>query len=275
VFLRHGDRRYSTSLEAFPADTTLQHFEAPDGSSLALPATGALIPESLGAILDAEPGDELEITLPGAGIAPFTVPVAALTSNTLGNLVFLGTDGLRSAMGADADSFAGGLFDTVSIRFAPGADQARIAEEVQGNPAVVVYVPVAANLNTVDQARPIFSAVIEALLAIGAAVTVLGLTSAVVLHAHTRQRVGGRRVTLEVFGAVAVGIVAGVLLGTFAADRLVDALDTTLIHLTRQVDTSTYLLAAGMVLVVSGLTLGVSWWTRRRTPAATPAATPP
>jgi ABC-type antimicrobial peptide transport system permease subunit len=82
-------------------------------------------------------------------------------------------------------------------------------------------------------------------------------------------------VTLEVFAAVVAGIVVGALLGTFAAGRLVDALDTTLIHLTRQIDPSTYLLAAGMVLVVSGLTLGVSWWTRRRIPDAAPAATPP
>ncbi len=275
VFVRHGNRRYSTSLEAFPAGTTMQHFEAPDGRRIELPATGAVIPESLGAILDARAGDELEITLPGAGVAPFTVPVAELTSNTLGNLVFLRTSGLRAAMGADANAFAGGLFDTAAVRFADDADPAHIAEQVQANNRVVVFVPVAANLNTVDQARPIFAAVIQALLAIGAVITVLGLTSAVILHTRTRQRVGGGRVTLEVFAAVVAGIVVGAVLGTFAADRLVDALDTTLIHLTRQIDSSTYLLAAGMVLVVSALTLGVSWWTRRRTRDAVPVATPP
>ena len=81
--------------------------------------------------------------------------------------------------------------------------------------------------------------------------------------------------TGEVFAAVAAGIVLGAVLGTYAADRLVDALDTPLIHLTRHVDTSTYALAAGMVLVVSALTLAVSWWTRRRTPTAAPAAALP
>jgi hypothetical protein len=39
------------------------------------------------------------------------------------------------------------------------------------------------------------------------------------------------------------------------------------------VGASTDLLAAGMVLLVSASTLGVSWWTRRRTRGATPAAT--
>jgi hypothetical protein len=65
------------------------------------------------------------------------------------------------------------------------------------------------------------------------------------------------------------------MLGTFAADRLVDALDTPLIHITRQVDASTYAVAAGSVLLVSAMTLAVSWWTRRRTPAAAPAAALP
>jgi putative ABC transport system permease protein len=275
VFVRHGARRYSTSLEAFPRTTTLQQFEARDGSPIALPANGALIPESLGKILRASKGDVVEITLPGAGVPPFKVEVAALTSNTLGNLVFLSNEALRSAMGTSANEFAGGLFDTASVQFAPGADPATVAAAVQANPAVVVYVPVAANLNTVDQARPIFKAVIQALLAIAALVTVLGLASAVVLHTRTRARVGGWRVTGEVFAAVVAGIVLGAILGTYAADRLVDALDTPLIHITRHVDASTYAWAAGMVLVVSALTLAISWWTRRRTPVVAPAAALP
>jgi putative ABC transport system permease protein len=275
VFVRHAGRRYATSLEAFPRATTLQQFEAPDGSRLELPARGALIPESLGEILGARAGDQLEITLPGAGVPPFTVPVAALTSDTLGNLLFLSNDALRDAMGQYSDAFAGGLFDTASVQFAPGADPARVAATVQSDPAVVVYVPVSASLGAVDQARPIFKALIQALLAIAAVVTVLGLASAVVLHTRTRAPIGGWRVTAEIFAAVVTGIVLGAVLGTYAADRLVDALDTPLIHLTRDVDASTYAWAAGMVLVVSALTLAVSWWTRRRTTAAAPAAALP
>ena len=125
VVVRHGDRRYATEMEAFAPDTTMQRFESRSGDPIELPAAGALIPESLGAILDARAGDELEITLPGAGVQPFTVPVAALTSDTLGNLVFLRISTLREAMGADADAFAGGLFDTATVRFAEGADDAR------------------------------------------------------------------------------------------------------------------------------------------------------
>jgi putative ABC transport system permease protein len=275
VFVRHANRRYSTSLEAFPRDTTLQMFEAENGSRIELPASGALIPESLGEILGAREGDELEITLPGAGVPPFKVKVAALTSNTLGNLVFLSNEALQSAMGESANEFAGGLFDTASVQFAPGADPAKVAAAVQSDPAVVVYVPVAASLGSVDAARPIFKAVIQALLAIAAVVTVLGLASAVVLHTRIRALIGGWRITAEVLAAVVVGIVLGALLGTYAADRLVDALDTPLIHLTRHVDASTYAWAAGMVLLVSALTLAVSWWTRRRTSAAAPAAALP
>jgi hypothetical protein len=259
------DRRYATSLEAFRADTTMQRFETPDGAPMTVPASGVLLPESLGAILDAHPGDEVDITLPGAGVQTLHLPVAAFTSDTLGNLVFLRISVLRGALGADADAFAGGLFDTATIRFATGADPTRIAEEVQALPDVVVYVPVQADLNSVASARPIFAAITDTLLAVGALVAVLGIGSAVIVHVHAPRRRGTAIVVLEVFGSAMVGIVVGALLGTIGANRLVDALDSDLIHLVREIDTSTYVLAAAAVLVATALVLAVGLATDRRT----------
>ena len=99
---------------------------------MTLPAAGVLLPESLGAILDAQPGDEIEIDLPGAGVSTLHLPLTAFTSDTLGNLVFMRDSVLRDALGADADAFAGGLFDTATIRFATGADPATVAAAVSG-----------------------------------------------------------------------------------------------------------------------------------------------
>jgi hypothetical protein len=48
------------------------------------------------------------------------------------------------------------------------------------------------------------------------------------------------------------------------ADRLVDALDTDLIHLVSQIDRSTYLLAAAMVLGVTLATLAIGSFSARR-----------
>ena len=124
----------------------MQRFETPDGAPMTLPAAGVLLPESLGAILDAQPGDEIEIDLPGAGVSTLHLPLTAFTSDTLGNLVFMRDSVLRDALGADADAFAGGLFDTATIRFTTGADAATIATAVQALPDVVVYVPVQADL---------------------------------------------------------------------------------------------------------------------------------
>ena len=126
IAVRHGRRRYATEMQAFAPGTTMQRFESPEGTRLALPAQGVLVPESLGRVVDAGPGDALEITIPGAGVAPFRLPIAAFTSDTLGNLVFLRTSVLRDALGADANAFAGGLFDTASIRFRPDADPTQI-----------------------------------------------------------------------------------------------------------------------------------------------------
>ena len=149
-----------------------------------------LIPESLGGILGAKPGDELEIVLPGAGVSTLRLPIAAFTSDTLGNLVFLRISTLSEALGADADAFAGGLFDTATIRFPADADQERIARPVQALPDVAVYVPVQADLDSVASARPIFAAITDALLTIAALIALLGIGSAVsctCTHAATRE----------------------------------------------------------------------------------------
>ena len=60
---------------------------------------------------------------------------------------------------------------------------------------------------------------------------------------------------LEVLAAAVAGIVVGAVLGTVGANRLVDALDSDLIHLVREIDPSTYLLAAGAVLVAVAIVL--------------------
>ena len=258
IVIGHRERRYATELEAFRANTSMQSFEAPNGDAITLPANGVLIPTALGAILGAKPGDDVEIVLPGAGVSTLRLPIAAFTSDTLGNLVFLRISTLRDALGADADAFAGGLFDTTTIRFTADADPEAIAEHVQALPDVVVYVPVQADLNSVASARPIFTAVTDALLAVGAIVALLGIGSAVIVHVHTRRRRGTVSLVVEVFAAAAVGIVAGAVLGTIGANRLVDALDSDLIHLVRQIDTSTYVLAAVAVLIITALVLGIA-----------------
>jgi hypothetical protein len=117
---------------------------------------------------------------------------------------------------------------------------------------VVVYVPVQADLQTVSSVRPIFSAVTDVLVGIGALVALVGIGGAVAVHARARRR---RRLPLEVFGATAIGVALGVVLGTLAADRLVARLDSQLIHLVRDLDPVTYVLAAAAVLLVAGVTL--------------------
>jgi len=257
VYVRHGDRRYATQIEAFAPDTTMQTFETPAGKRQELPADGVLIPESLATLLDARPGDELELELPGAGVQTMHVPVAGLTSNTLGSLVFLRTSTLRDALGPDADAFAGGLFTTATLRYAPGADAERIAAQVQKIPSVVVYVPVGADLGSVAAVRPIFDALINALLAIGVVVAAVGVGGAVLLHAHTRVRHGVLRLVVEVLLALGAGILVGAVVGTRLAAALVDALDTDLVHLVDHIDTVTYLVAAGLVLVVGAIAAAV------------------
>ena len=70
-------------------------------------------------------------------------------------------------------------------------------------------------------------------------------------------------VVLEVLAAAVIGIVVGAVLGTIGANRLVDALDSDLIHLVREIDTSTYLLAAAAVMIAALFVLVVGLVTDR------------
>jgi hypothetical protein len=191
--------------------------------------------------------------LPGAGVQTMHLPVAGFTSNTLGNLVFLRISTLQDALGPDANAFAGGLFTTGTLQYAPDADADTIAAQVQKIPSVVVYVPVGADLGSVAAVRPIFDALIKALLAIGVVVAAVGVGGAVLLHAHTRVRHGVLRLVVEVLLALLAGILVGAVVGTRLADALVAALDTDLVHLVGHIDTVTYVVAAGLVLVVGAI----------------------
>jgi len=99
--------------------------------------------------------------------------------------------------------------------------------------------------------------------AFGALIALLGITSAVAVHAHTRARHGTVRLAVEVGAAVLAGMVVGSVLGTLLANRLVARLDTDLIHLVRHIAPSTYVIAWSVVVAVSALTLAASIVTLR------------
>jgi len=88
-------------------------------------------------------------------------------------------------------------------------------------------------------------------------VAAVGVGGAVLLHAHTRVRHGVLRLVVEVLLALGAGILVGAVVGTRLAAALVDALDTDLVHLVDHIDTVTYLVAAGLVLVVGAIAAAV------------------
>jgi len=257
VELRHRNRGYTTQLEAFLPNTRLGRFETPDGSPQQLPADGLLVPSSLARILDVEPGDDISVTLPGVGT--FTMPMVAQTSDAIGNLLFTTIPSLRTAMGPLAGGFANGLFNVAAAKLAPDADSARIAREVTKSPVIATYVDVAADLDSFVGALPLLGVVSWTLLGIGAVIAVFGaLVAAVAIAPGARPR----DLVLELVLPGIVGSALGVAIGVGAADRLVDALDTPLVPLQPALDTTTVLLAVGIVVLVDALV--ATWWAWHR-----------
>jgi putative ABC transport system permease protein len=256
----HGTRNYATELEAFSANTDVQSFEAPDGREIALPPKGVLIPAALAGLLHARVGDPLAIDVTGSGLAPVQLPLAGLTTDTLGNLVFTRTSTIRAALGPNP-GLAGGLFNTATLRFDAGADPAAIASTVQQLSGVAVYVPVGADLGTVSSARPVFAVLVDVFLGVGALVALLSIVAivAAATPALSTSIRPGRLVRAVVLG-IALGTVPGILLGRVVADRLVDSLESDLVHLVKTVDPTNVVIAVAVILAAGVATvLALAW----------------
>jgi hypothetical protein len=264
VVVSRGTRRYATELEAFSPNTQVQSFEAPDGSAISLPSTGVLVPAPLARLLDAHVGDNLGISITGSGLAPVSLPLAGLSTDTLGNLVFTRISTIRAALGPNP-GLAGGLFNTATLRFDPGADVAGIATTVQQLPGVAVYVPVGADLGTVSSARPIFSVLVDVFLAVGALTAVLAVAAivAAATPAASNALRPGRLVRAVLLG-VAVGAVHGIVLGRATADALVDALESDLVHLVHTTDGASVVISVAVVAAAAVLTVVAIAWEARR-----------
>ena len=265
VVVENGTRRYATELEGFSPDTQVQSFDSPDGSPIALPRTGVLMPRPLARLIGAHVGDTIGISITGSGLPPMALPLSGLTSDTLGNLVFTRTSTLHAALGPNP-GLAGGLFNTATLRFGAGADAASIASTVQQLPGVAVYVPVGADLGTVASARPIFSILVDVFLAVGALTVILAIAAivAAATPATSNAMQPGRLIRAVLLG-VAIGAVPGILLGRAAANSLVDALESDLVHLVRTTDGSSIAIALAVIASVASLTVvAIAWEARRR-----------
>src|SRR5581483_9213827 len=141
--------------------------------------------------------------------------------------------------------------NTATLRFEPAADPASIASTVQQLSGVAVYVPVGADLGTVSKTRPIFAVLVDVFLAIGAIVALLAI-SAIVAAATPMLSTAIRPIRLvrAVVLGIAVGTVPGVLLGRAVAQRLVDRLESDLVHLVRTLDAWSVVMAVAVVAAV-------------------------
>jgi putative ABC transport system permease protein len=265
IVVSNGARRYATELEAFSPNTQVQSFEAPDGREIPLPAQGVLIPAALADLLHARLGDPLTIEVTGSGLAPVQLPLAGLTTDTLGNLVFTRTATIRAALGPNP-GLAGGLFNTATLRFDSGADAASIASTVQQLSGVAVYVPVGADLGTVSSARPVFAVLVDVFLAVGAIVALLAIVAIVAAATPAlSDTIRPIRIVRAVLLGIALGAVPGVLFGRALANRLVDSLESDLVHLVRTLDPTNVVVALVIVAAVGVATvLGLAWDARSR-----------
>ncbi len=275
VILVNGRNRYSTQIEAFEPDTTMQVFKSPDGDRVELPERGVLLGEPLSTILDIEKGDTITIEVPGVG--SFDEKVEGFTSDAVGNLAFTRIKTLEAGLGVGPSESPDGIFNLAAMRFDADADADEIRSKVTGLEGVVVYIAVRADLDTVRQFLPLFRAIVGAMLFFGAIMAFVMIFNAIIVNVSSRENeIAGLRaegvstatiarlVTWENLIAVALGIIPGILLGLAGTGALVTAYDSDLVDLVVHVNSSTYLYAIGLNLAVVALSLGVAFAIAKR-----------
>ncbi|MDH4160506.1 MAG: ABC transporter permease, partial [Actinomycetota bacterium] len=139
-----GSTGYGTQIVAFPPDTTMHGFVAPDGSSMALPADGVLLGSAAGHRLDVGVGDPVTLSFPTLGTSVET-SVSGFVSEPLGTSAYVARPALEGLLAAAQPAVGSGVLSqpgvgSVMVQVAGGAGPADVHSELASLPGVSVVV---------------------------------------------------------------------------------------------------------------------------------------
>lgn len=255
--LQAGDRRQDVLLTALAPDQGLRLLRIGRADPADALATGRIVlTDGLADDLGVATGDSLTATTP---VGPVTLTVGATSDEPIPARAYIGLDTAAELAGAP---IAGGVYlaidgDAGTIRSA--------LYDVPGVTAVAVREEQRADLRSL---LSVFNALIAVMLAFAVAMAFAVLFNAMTINVLEREReyatmraIGARPALvarlLATEAAVlwALALAPGLLLGTWVGARLGDAIAADLFTLEVRASPSSYLLAAGGVLIIALLAL--------------------
>jgi len=265
VTLIHGGHRYATTLTGLRPDTTMHGFIAPDGSSLQLPASGAvLLGVPLRTVLAVNAGDSIEVDAGHGHLA--TVRVAGFTDEPLGAFGYASLGTVASLLGQSGSQPE---VSTALVRFDAGAAHAAVTERLTAVPNVAVVLDSRELYQLAQTFMGLFYAFATMMLVLGAilafALIFVTMTTNVAERAVelaslrsfgiSRSQVS-RLVTAENLLLIVVGLVPGLGFGYLMAAAAMASFSSDLFQFNLQMRPTTFVLTAAAIVVVAVISQG-------------------
>lgn len=258
VTIAHGAERYSTTLSAFPLDTSMHTFLTGDGG--ALPDDGILVGVALRQTIGLSAGDQVDLIIPQLGRTVQT-RVAGFVDEPFGTFAYASLDELATLVGGDAASSA---TTSANLRFAAGADRGAVITSLEGIDGVAAVVDARGLQRAAESLMGLFYAFVGVMLVLGAVMAfalLFNLMSANISERVTELaslRASGmsgselsRIITGENILLTLAGIVPGLVVGYVGAAQFMASFSSDLFSFDLAVRPTTFIFTAAGVLAAA------------------------
>lgn len=257
VSISGGGATYSTTLLAFPPDTTMHTFLLKGGGTGHLSGTGLLVGSALAERIDVSTEDVVTVASPVLA-SPIRLPIAGFVDEPLGTFAYTSLPGLEQIAGTS------GFANTALLRFAPGADRTKVLSDLRAMSAVSVVVDSRGLARSADSLMGLFYVFVGIMLLFGALMsfalmfnTMSANVSERATEMATLRAAGVGRATIsglltrENLLVTALGIVPGLAIGYVLAAVFMGSFNSDLFTFTLHVRWTTLALSAAAMIVVA------------------------
>ena len=259
VTISRDSRGYSTSIAAFPIDTTMHRFLT-DGGSEPLPRDGILAGIGLKDRLGARAGDEVTLVFGTLG-RTVRARLAGFVDEPLGTYLYTSSDGLSALLGPDAAASAA---RAVNVRFSGAADRSAVIAALRGVAGAAAVVDTRGLQRAAGSLLGLFYAFVGVMLVLGGLMAFALLFN--LMSANIGERItelaslrasgmsGGqmsRIITAENVLLAVLGIVPGLVIGYLAAVEFMASFSSDLFQFDLHVRPTTFVFTAVGILVAA------------------------
>lgn len=266
VSIQASDDQYATTLQGFAEDTVMHTFLDESEQQVELPAEGVLVGQALRDLLDIEEGSAVTLSFTGLDTTLDT-SVIGFVDEPLGTAAYADRDWLAeeiSAAGVPTDQLAGPASASVFVTYEAGVETEQMRATLTDVDSVLAVVSSNAIRDLMDQFLGLFYAFVGMMLLFGSILAFALIFNTITVNIAERSgelanmRANGisnqevsRMMTVENMALTLIGIPIGLIVGYLAAASFMSSFSSDLFAFDLSVRTSTFVLTALAIVVVT------------------------